>query len=217
MTKEGYPFVIPTAGISLLLFAVWIYHERFVAFLLAVVFLALSLFVIFFFRDPGRETPQGKDLILSAADGKVIFIQPFDHLEFLGGGGTMVSVFMSIFDVHVNRAPISGLVKYFKHNPGRFLPAFKDKASLENEQTELGLENGQLRVVVRQIAGIIARRIVCRVKPGDTLESGERFGMIRFGSRVDLFLPQSVELKVRLHQRVTAGETVIGVFQKCET
>lgn len=125
-----------------------------------------------------------------------------------------MSVFMSIFAVHVNRLPVSGQVKYVKYNSGKFLPAFKDKASLENEQTELGIENDHGRIILKQIAGIFARRIVCKVKPGDSVKAGERFGMIKFGSRVDLFLPENVEIKVKLNQKVKAGETVIGVFIK---
>jgi phosphatidylserine decarboxylase len=119
---------------------------------------------------------------------------------------------MSVFNVHVNRAPVSGRVEFCEHHPGKFFPAFKEKSSLENEQTRLGLENKYGRIVVKQIAGIIARRIVCRIRPGDQLNRGQRFGMIRFGSRVDLFLPENVELKVQLNQKVKAGETVIASF-----
>lgn len=156
----------------------------------------------------------GENVILSGADGKVIMIKPFDNLEFMSTGGTLVSVFMSVFSVHVNRAPISGEVKYVKYNQGKFLTAFKDKASLENEQTELGIENDHGRIILKQIAGIVARRIVCKVKPGDSVKAGQRFGMIKFGSRVDLFLPKNVEVKVKLNQKVRAGETIIGVFDK---
>lgn len=214
MIKEGYSFLVPTLGIFIFLLVIGTYHPGAIIFALAPIFLLLSLFMVFFFRDPERKTPEGANLILSSADGKVICIKPFENIEFVGGKATLVSVFMSLFDVHVNRAPISGQVKHVKYNSGKFLPAFKDKASLENEQTELGLENDQGKIILKQIAGIIARRIVCKVKSGDMVKAGERFGMIKFGSRIDLFLPENVEIKVKLNQKVKAGETVIGVFIK---
>jgi phosphatidylserine decarboxylase len=207
MSKEGFSFLIPSFGIFIVLFLLGAYTP-------GVIFFLLSLFLVLFFRDPERRTPQGENMILSSADGKVISITPFENIDFVGGKATLVSVFMSIFDVHVNRLPISGQVKYVKYNSGKFLPAFKDKASLENEQTELGIENDHGRIILKQIAGIIARRIVCKVKPGDSVKAGERFGMIKFGSRVDHFLPDNVEIKVKLNQKVKAGETIIGIFTK---
>ncbi len=212
MTKEGYKFIVPTFVVSVILLAVWAYSSTVITLLLAALFLLLSIFLAFFFRDPERKAPGGENLILSSADGKVIAVKPFEKSEFLGGRGTLVSVFMSVFNVHVNRAPVSAKVSYCKYNPGKFLPAFRDKASSENEQSELGLENDRGRIVLRQIAGVIARRIVCRVKAGDRLKIGERFGLIQFGSRVDLFLPENVDIRVRLNQKVKGGETVIGVF-----
>jgi len=214
MTKEGFKFLIPTLFISLVLFALWAYRPEVLTLSFAAIFFLLSLFLAFFFRDPERKVPDGENLILSSADGKIISVKPFDNLNFVGEKGTLVSVFMSVFNVHVNRAPVSGKVEYFKYNTGKFHPAFKDKASSENEQTELGLENKRGKIILKQIAGIIARRIVCKVKPGDSVRAGQRFGMIKFGSRVDLFLPENVEIKVELNQRVKAGETVIGIFKK---
>jgi phosphatidylserine decarboxylase len=213
MTKEGYKFLIPALITAFILFAVWKVTSALVFLPLAVLFVLFSFFFAFFFRDPEREIPQGENLILSSADGKVILVKPFDHLDFLGGKGTIISVFMSVFNVHINRAPVSGQVKFCKYNPGKFLPAFKEKASQENEQTTLGLENERGKIALKQIAGIIARRIVCRAKPGDQLKKGERFGLIQFGSRVDHFLPENVDIKVIPNQKVKAGETVIGVFR----
>ncbi len=212
MNREGYRFLIPTLVLSLALFAVWALCCCWLSLVLAIVFLLLSLFVAFFFRDPERNVPPGENLIVSSADGKVIAITPFEQSDFIDGKGTLISVFMSVFNVHVNRAPVSGRVEFCEHHPGKFFPAFKEKASLENEQTRLGLESKYGKVVVKQIAGIIARRIVCRIRPGDHLSGGQRFGMIRFGSRVDLFLPENVELRVELNQKVKAGESVIGAF-----
>ena len=214
MTKEGFTFILPTLDISLISSAIWAYSSLDILLALAGVFFLLTLFLIFFFRDPERKPPPGENLVLSSADGKVISIKPFQSADFIGGQGTLVSVFMSVFDVHVNRAPVSGKVEHLKYNPGKFLPAFKEKASSENEQTELGFQNAHGRVMIKQIAGIIARRIVCKVRQGDNLKAGQRLGMIKFGSRVDHLLPESVEIRATLNQKVRAGETVIGVFKE---
>jgi len=214
MAKEGLSFILPVSIFSLVLFLLFVWLGNIISLLGAIIFFIFGMFFLFFFRDPEREVPEGENLILAPADGKVILIKPLENLEFMGGGETLVSVFMSLFDVHVNRVPISGVVKYFKYNPGKFLPAFKDKASSENEQTELGLENEHGKVVLKQIAGIIARRIVCKLKQGDLVKAGDRFGMIKLGSRLDLFLPENVQIKVKLDHKVRAGETIIGVFQK---
>jgi phosphatidylserine decarboxylase len=214
MTHEGLKFLIPALTMGVILTAVWIFTSQVVILPFAVIFLLISLFLTLFFRDPERSAPKGENLILSSADGTVVSVKPFRNVEFVGEKGTLISVFMSVFNVHVNRAPVSGVVKYFKYNKGKFFPAFKEKASLENEHTELGLENTHGNVIIKQIAGIIARRIVCKVKTGDTVKAGQRFGMIQFGSRVDLFLPENVEIKVKLHQKVKAGETIIGIFKR---
>ena len=214
MAKEGIRLVVPVFIFSLVLFLLFVLFGNITILVCAIIFFIFGLFLLFFFRDPERKAPEGQNLILAPADGKVILIKPFDNLEFVSGGGTLVSVFMSFFNVHVNRVPISGVVKYFRYNSGKFFPAFKDKASLENEQTELGLETEHGKVVLRQIAGIMARRIVCKLKQGDSVKAGVRFGMIKFGSRLDLFLPENVQIKVGLNQKVKAGETVIGIFEK---
>jgi phosphatidylserine decarboxylase len=213
MNREGFVFLIPAFTIFLVLFVFEVYHPRITVLFLSLLFLLFSLFIVYFFRDPERVVPTGDDLILSAADGKVISIKPIDDVEFIGKEGTLISVFMSVFDVHVNRIPIAGQVHYVKYNKGKFLPAFEDKASLENEQNELGLDTSRGKIILKQIAGIIARRIVCKVKTGDAVKTGERFGMIKFGSRVDLFLPKDAEITIKLHQKVKGGETVIGVFK----
>ena len=214
MAKQGLRYILPVFIFSLVLFLLFVLLGNIASLFGAIIFFVFGMFFLFFFRDPEREVPEGENLILAPADGKVILIKPFDNLEFMNRGGTLVSVFMSLFDVHVNRVPISGIVKYFKYNPGKLLPAFKDKASLENEQTEFGLENEHGKVVVKQIAGIMARRIVCNLKQGDLVKAGDRFGMIKFGSRLDLFLPENVQIKIQLNHKIRAGETIIGVFQK---
>ena len=214
MTKEGFKFLVPALAIVLILFVVGVYISNAIVLVFAVILVLISLFFVFFFRDPERKIPNGESLILSSADGRVILIKPFQNSEFMGKEGTLVSVFMSVFNVHINRVPVSGRVRYLKYNPGKFFPAFKDKASSENEQTELGLENEHGRIILKQIAGIIARRIVCKVRAGDKVQAGQRLGMIQFGSRVDLFLPEEVEIKVKLGQKVRAGETIVGIFKK---
>ncbi len=214
MAKEGLRFILPVFIFSVVLFLLFVLLDSIASLVGAIIFFVFGIFLLFFFRDPDRIMPEGENLILAPADGKIILIKPFQNLEFMGGGGTLVSVFMSILDVHVNRVPISGVIKYSKYNPGKFFPAFKDKASLENEQTELGLENEHGRVVLKQIAGILARRIVCKLKQGYSVKAGDRFGMVKFGSRLDLFLPENVQIKVKLNHKVRAGETIIGIFQK---
>ena len=214
MTKEGFKFLVPALAIVLILFVVGAYISNAMVLVFAVILVLISFFFVFFFRDPERKIPNGENLILSSSDGRVILIKPFENSEFVGKEGTLVSVFMSVFNVHINRVPVSGRVRYVKYNPGKFFPAFKDKASSENEQTELGLENEHGRIILKQIAGIIARRIVCKVGAGDKVQAGQRLGMIQFGSRVDLFLPEDVEIKVKLSQKVRAGETIVGIFKK---
>lgn len=187
-------------GVMIIVFA------RELAFLSYVSFF-LSLFTLFFFRDPKRKLPQGDGLVLSPADGKIIKIEEIDKEK---KQYKMVSIFMSVFNVHINRSPVKGMVKSIKYSPGGFLPAFRDKASLQNEQTEIVIIDNGAEYIVRQIAGLIARRIVVRVKEGESLEKGQRIGLIRFGSRVDLFLPLNVDINVRPGQSVKGGKSVIG-------
>jgi phosphatidylserine decarboxylase len=165
-----------------------------------------------FFRDPPRVAPGGGRLILAPADGKIISIG--DAMESpLEPRGVRVSIFMSPFNVHVNRSPVDGAITSFEHKEGRFLGAFKPAASRENEQTIIKMTTPYGPVAFKQIAGFLARRIVFHPKTGDTLKAGDRVGMIRFGSRADVFFPESVDVKVKLGQMVTAGETIIGEFR----
>ena len=156
----------------------------------ALVSLVLTLFVLFFFRDPDRAIPEGKGIVVSPADGKVIVIKDIYEPAYLKQEVKQISIFLSVFNVHVNRAPIGGAVEVVKYNPGKFHVASVDKASLDNEQTAMLIASGKDKILVKQIAGLIARRIICYARPGDTIKTGERYGLIRFGSRVDLFLPK---------------------------
>ncbi len=176
--------------------------------------LVFLLFMFYFFRDPERITPENKNIFYSPADGKIIFIKETEENELLNGRAIEVSVFMSPFDVHVNRAPCDGTVKAVQHYPGKFLAAFKQESSLSNEHITMLLETERGKIVVRQVAGFLARRAVCRVKPGDLLKQGQRYGIIKFSSRVDIFLPLTTRIKVKLNDKVKAGETVLGIIEK---
>jgi phosphatidylserine decarboxylase len=170
----------------------------------------VTVWLFVFFRDPPRNGPRGERLIIAPADGKVVSVGEVNEPEYVGGRAIRVSIFMSIFDVHVNRNPVSGTVEYRDYRPGRFINASLDKASEGNERMSLGILSDRRHVMVRQIAGLIARRIVTDAQVGDRVTQGERLGMIRFGSRVDTFLPPGASIKVRVGDRAQAGMTVIG-------
>ena len=172
----------------------------------------LLLFTLNFFRDPHRVTPDGENLVVSPADGEVVLIKDVREDDYLKNEGLQVSIFMSPLNVHVNRFPITGTVGYFKHIPGEFLVAFEDKSSDRNERTLIGVERGKTRILFKQIAGFVARRIIADVKVGDAVVAGARFGMIRFGSRVDVIMPKGSEVKVQLGEKTVAGETVLAVI-----
>jgi len=172
------------------------------------------LFTLNFFRDPDRQTPDIAGAIISPADGKVVNISETEENEYLAGKALQVCIFMSPLDVHVNRFPISGTIEFFRHIPGKYVMAFEDKSSELNERTMIGIDNGSFKVLFKQIAGFVARRIVCPIKTGDTAVAGERFGMIRFGSRVDVLMPLDAEILVKMNQTVRAGETVLAVAEK---
>jgi phosphatidylserine decarboxylase len=171
-----------------------------------------------FFRDPERVIPHAENAIVSPADGKIILIQEVKYPALGHEKYLQVSIFMSVFNVHVNRAPIAGTVEDVLYNPGKFFAAFENKASLLNEQNSIILSktvNGKtVRILVKQIAGLIARRIVCYAKSGINFEKGERIGLIRFGSRVDLFLPLNTSLSVNLNDKVKGGSTIIGILNE---
>ncbi len=201
---EGYPFIgfaaLTTVVLALLGHA-----------LSALAALALTGFVLYFFRDPDRILPEDEDVLVSPADGKVILIEKIFDDRFVKEHVYKVSIFMNVFNVHVNRSPFSGTVSRIHYSPGQFFSANTERGALENEACALTLETrNNRRMAVVQVAGLIARRIVCWAVKGDVLERGQRFGLIRFGSRVDLYLPQQVQLEVVVGQKVRAGETVLG-------
>jgi phosphatidylserine decarboxylase len=200
---EGWPFIAVPLAVAMGL--AWIGWPR-----LAGLAVLVALFMAFFFRDPERTAPQVTGAILAPADGKVVAVRPQVDDPFVGAG-QRVSIFLSPLDVHVNRAPVAGLVVEVTYRRGRFRPAFEAEASEANEQTRIAIQGESVRVVVAQIAGVLARRVVCRVAAGDKLAAGERFGLIKFGSRTDVTMPRAVRLTVRPGDRVRAGETVLGV------
>lgn len=174
------------------------------------VWLPITIWVVAFFRDPERTGERGARVVTSPADGKVVLITEVDEPAFIHGRALRVSIFMNVFNVHVNRYPVSGTVKYVQYNPGKFLNAAVEKSSLENEQRSVGIESGPYRILVRQIAGLIARRIVTYSREGERVEQGERMGLIRFGSRVDVFLPTDATVRVKIGDLTTAGTTVVA-------
>lgn len=214
LAKEGLPIIIPvwSAIVALSAYA-FISVSRSLQVVAGVLFL-MGLFVLWFFRDPIRDVPDSPDLIVSPADGKVVEIVEEEEPNYIKGKAVRVSIFLSVFNVHVNRFPKSGTVHYYKYNPGKFLAAWEHKASLENEQTCVGFEceNG-VKMVVKQIAGLIARRIVCYADSGTAFSTGQRFGLIRFGSRTDIFVPVGTDLNIKVGDKVKGGSSVIGKLQ----
>ena len=200
MVKEGFPFVIAPAVVGLIFAALGFWQ-------VAVAFAVLGAFMGFFFRDPERSIPEDQGLIVSAADGRVTRIQSDET-------GKLVSVFLSPIDVHINRSPIEGSVAAVEYVHGRKTPATSNRASFVNERNSLTIENDDISVVCTQIAGVLARRIVCWKKTGDHLERGERFGLIKFSSRTDLLMPDTVELCVKVGDRVKGGETIIAKYHR---
>ena len=208
LAREGYPFILAAIAITFLL---WYFDLKISFYQFFYPAIGLTLFVVWFFRDPERAIPPGDDNIVSPADGKVIKAERVTEERFLKGEALKVSIFMNVFNVHVNRMPASGRVVGIFYNPGKFFNASFDKASLLNEQNALLMETDcGKRFVTNQIAGLIARRIVCRVGEGDSIKRGARFGLIRFGSRLDIFLPPDVTPKVKVGDKVYAGSSILA-------
>jgi phosphatidylserine decarboxylase len=208
--REGLIFI----GIATLLtvgaFGLAVARRSWGLWLAAFVLLLLALWVAYFFRDPERIGERGKSLVVSPADGKLIMITEVDEPSFVQGRAIRLSIFMNVFNVHVNRYPVDGVVRHVQYNKGKFINAAAEKSSLENEQMSVGIETGEHRILVRQIAGLIARRIVTYSKPGDVAKQGERMGIIRFGSRVDVFIPTNSVLRAKLGAITAAGVTVLA-------
>lgn len=202
IAQDGWVYLVVLAGITAICYFIYPY--------LAIIPGILFLFVAFFFRNPQRTIPQEKDIVVSPADGVILTIDEVEENNYIKGKALRVSIFLSIFNVHINRSPATGEVEYCSYRPGKFLPAFKGHASEINEKSFIGINTGKWRIMVTQVTGFIARRIICWVNVGDKLDRGERFGLIKFGSCTELFLPLGTELFVKKGDKVYGGETVIG-------
>jgi phosphatidylserine decarboxylase len=214
ITKYGYDvvgvvLVVVVAGSALS----WFFLDaRVLKFAVIGGLLLFLVFTLNFFRDPDRTPPPGENLLLAPADGTVVLVQDVTEEEYIRGEAVQISIFMSPLNVHVNRFPLSGTIGYFRRFPGEFLVAFDDKASLRNERTHIGVENGPNRVLFKQIAGFVARRIVADIRVGDVAVRGERFGMIKFGSRMDVIMPRKAAVRVKIGDKTVAGETVLAIL-----
>ncbi len=214
ITRYGYDVVGVVVALSLVgcLVSWLLLDDRMFKVAITVLCVALVGFTLWFFRDPERTTPDAPGIVVSPADGKVLSVQPVTDQEYVNGDAVQISIFMSPLNVHVNRYPVTGRVEYYRYFPGEFLVAFDEKASLRNERTHIGVAAPQGRVLFKQIAGFVARRIIAEVHEGDSTVAGARFGMIRFGSRVDVILPRSAAVRVKEGDRTVAGETVLALF-----
>ena len=208
--REGIPFITIATVIAALAFLVALLQRSWPAWLLAFLLTLIALWVAYFFRDPERTGERGERVAIAPADGKVLMVTEVDEPAFLHGRAQRVSIFMNVFSVHVNRYPVSGTVKYVQVTRGKFLNAASEQSSLENEQTSVGIEAGSRRVLVRQIAGLVARRIITYSREGERVTQGDRMGLIRIGSRVDVFLPAGSTVRVKPGDLTVAGVSVIG-------
>jgi len=212
--REGLLFIAIAALIAASGFGFAITRRSWGLWLAAFVLLLLALWVAYFFRDPERTGERGPSLVVSPADGKLIMITEVDEPGFIKGRAIRISIFMNVFNVHVNRYPVDGTVKYVNYNKGKFFNAAAEKSSLENEQMSVGIDTGRYRILVRQIAGLIARRIVTYSKVGETVKQGDRMGIIRFGSRVDVFIPVDATLRAKVGDITVAGVTILAELPK---
>ena len=212
--KEGYlTMALATAIVAVIFYLSFNFINHWVAYLIEVVFIVLWGIVIYFFRDPERTSPNGEDLVISPADGKVVLIKEIQQDVYLNASATQISIFLSPLDVHVNRNPISGKLEYLKYHPGKYLMAWGKNASQLNERADFGvLHASGTKLFFKQITGFLARRIVYHIKEGDALKAGERFGMMKFGSRMDIMVPKNVQIKVKVGDRTWAGESILGTI-----
>jgi phosphatidylserine decarboxylase len=212
--RDGYGTMITVTILGFIIASIGLVVPTWLSYPFYVIALVLVGLVFYFFRDPDRDLPEGDNVVVAPADGKILFIKEVDEPLFLNGKGKQISIFLSLFDVHVNRNPVSGRVDYLKYHPGDYLVAWHDKASELNERAEFGVTHPTgTKVFYRQITGLVARRIVYRVEEGDQLHAGERFGMMKFGSRMDIIVPDNVRIEVNEKDRTVGGETILGVIE----
>ena len=208
--REGLSFIVIAAIVALGTFGLALSRRSWPLWLLAFCLTIIALWVAYFFRDPTRTGERGEKVVISPADGKVVLITEVEEPTFMKTRAIRVSVFMNVFNVHVNRYPVSGVVEYVERKSGRFLNAATEQSSLENEQSSIGITSARGKILVKQIAGLIARRIITDSKQGDRVQQGDRMGLIRFGSRVDVFLPLDATVRVKPGDIAVAGQTVLA-------
>lgn len=216
-TKYGYSTLGIIAIITFVFISISFFvSNNFLKSLLIILPLIFLIFSLYFFRDPDRTPPKAENVVISPADGKILFVKDVYDNKFINGKAKQISIFMSPLDVHVNRIPIDGKLEYLKYHKGEFVAAFEDKASESNERCEFGIQSKYGKILFTQVAGFLARRIVYEIKPGDTVKMGERFGMIKFGSRVDVVVPEEWTAKVKKGDHVSAGETILFECTTCQ-
>lgn len=208
IAREGFPFIIGTLVPGAILAGLYSSHGSATLLIIGIVLMLLGLFCLAFFRNPRRDIQGDDSVLVSPADGKVVVVREVDD-EFVGPA-LKVDIFLSVFDVHLNRIPVKGKIEFVDYRPGKFLSAFKDKASEDNERTDIGIVGGAGKFRVAQIAGLIARRIVCNVKRNDSVDKGQLYGMIRFGSRTEITFPRSFEPCVKVGDRVRGGASIVA-------
>ena len=210
LTKYGYSTLGIISIISIIFIIISFYiSDTAIKYILIFLPLLFLLFSFYFFRDPDRNTPDKDNIVVSPADGKVLFVKDIIDDKYINGKAKQISIFMSPLDVHVNRIPVDGKLEYFKYYKGKYIAAFEDKASEKNERAEFGIDSNNGKVFFTQVAGFIARRIIYTIQPGDTVKIGNRFGMIKFGSRVDVVVSEKWKPKVKKGEHVSAGESIL--------
>lgn len=211
ITREGYSTILTVAVVSIAVCFAASFLHHWIAYVIYALMITLTGLIIYFFRDPDRNIPADLNLVLSPADGRVVLVKQTDEDIYIQGRATQISIFLSPLDVHVNRVPLSGTLEYLKYHPGKYLMAWDHRASSMNERADFGLRHASgTKIFFRQITGFMARRIIYHISEGDILSAGERFGMMKFGSRMDILVPAEVDLAVQEGDRTVGGETVLA-------
>jgi phosphatidylserine decarboxylase len=211
IAREGYSTIFVVFLFSTLVVLGTSFGPSWLGYIIYPMLILLCGLILYFFRDPKRTSPTDKNLILSPADGKVVLIQKIEENEYIGQPATQISIFLSPLDVHVNRVPVSGNLEFVKYYPGKYLMAWEDHASEMNERAHFGVKHDSgLKILFKQITGFMARRIVYHLKEGESIKAGQRFGIMKFGSRMDVILPEGVDIKVQKGDRTVAGESIIA-------
>jgi phosphatidylserine decarboxylase len=213
--KDGTSVIITVIVISVIMGLIgYALHNTWATNILYIAAILLAAFTLYFFRDPDRTTPEGDNLLIAPADGKIVLIKKVNEDKYLKSEATQISIFLSPLDVHVNRIPVNGVIEYEQYYPGAYLVAWHEKSSELNERSEFGVKHSSgTKIYFKQIAGFVARRIVYHIGVNDKVTAGERFGMMRFGSRMDIIVPSNVKIDVKKGQHTIGGETIMGIIE----